>query len=502
MQSLVPVIVIIIILLQVFFFLKNLWRMWQFRRVFNDEHNSWSISINTETHLVDGVSGDGNTIFRSIVNSINKYLGNNVGSVIDFGLLKDAVDRHCDSVEDDIATQTPIPLYLGLAGTMAGVIIGLWDLLNSNAVLTLMGSGAGQIDESAQNAAAGIDGLLSGVAWAMVSSICGIILTTLNSILFKSCKLREEAGKNTFLAWMQSELLPKLPTDTSQALNNLVGNLNRFNKAFAWNTSKLENTLQIVNASYEREADIFRAVHDLDVIKMASANTKVLRELQNCTDKLEAFNEYLSEIQGYTDAIHRFESQFNKEAERLHILEEIRDFFQHHKSAMAKTVADADNALSDALQDIKNKTADNVSEMHNRFVEQSESFKEILKQEKEAFEQFMSQLNAQFSTQISAMPELGKRLDEISRIPDRLNKLIDQVERSNSRLAREINDSLKQTLQAFATMRPTGGVSVVAKSSTPQWMKYVGLSAVVIIAVACIPDLVALVRKLCAFFII
>ena len=192
---------------------------------------------------MDGIYGDGNKIFIGIITSINKYLGNNSGSVIDFGLLKDAVDRHCDSVENDIATQTPIPLYWGLAGTMAGVIMGLWDLLQSNAIMTLMSSGGGVIDNASQSAASGINSLLSGVAWAMLASICGILLTTVNSLLFKRCKLNEEDGKNSFFAWMQSELLPELPSDTSEALNNLVRNLNKFNNTFAQNTSNLGNTL-------------------------------------------------------------------------------------------------------------------------------------------------------------------------------------------------------------------------------------------------------------------
>ena len=75
--------------------------------------------------------------------------------VIDYGVLKDAIDRHCDTVENDISVQTPIPLYCGLAGTMAGVIIGLWDLLDSQAILTLMGSGTVNINNASESAANG-----------------------------------------------------------------------------------------------------------------------------------------------------------------------------------------------------------------------------------------------------------------------------------------------------------------------------------------------------------
>lgn len=487
MHALVPVIIIAIICIQIFFFVKNLMRMNQFSKIFADE-SSWRLRRNEQTNLVDGVYGAGNTIFESIKNSINKYLGNNSGSVIDFGLLKDAVDRHCDSVENDIATQTPIPLYWGLAGTMAGVIIGLTDLLKSDAILTLMGSSGGVINVASANAALGINALLSGVAWAMLASIIGILLTTANSLLFKRCKLKEENGKNSFLAWMQSELLPELPSDTSQALNNLVKNLNKFNNTFKENTSNLGNALNAVNQSYAIQADIIKAVHDMDVMKMAKANVRVLQELKECTDKLEVFNEYLNDIEGYTDAIHRFESQFGEEADRLHVLEEIRDFFSRHKSEISKTTADADNTLQEALNKIKESTSENVNEMQKRFVEQSEHFKKILEGEKEAFERFMTQMNAQFSAQLSHMPQLAKQLEEISSIPVRLDKLIDKVEKSNAKFASDISIALKQSLQTARMPAQLGsdGGTVFMGPTMPSWMKWTVISALIIIAAACV----------------
>lgn len=494
MHDLVPIIIKLIIAIQLFFFVKNWLRMNNFKKIFADE-SSWQLHRDFKTRLVDGVDGNGNSIFESIKNSINKYLGNNSGSVIDFGLLKDAVDRHFDSVEGDIATQTPIPLYWGLAGTMAGVILGLWDLLDSNAILTLMGSGAGQIDSNAQNAAKGIDSLLSGVAWAMVASIFGILLTTFNSILFKHYKLKAEYGKNSFLAWMQSVLLPNLPSDTSQALNNLVVNLNSFNSTFAENTSNLGNALEAVNKSYAIQADIIQSVHDMDVMKMANANVRVLEELRECTDKLEIFNQYLSDIEGYTEAIHRFEEQFGEQADRLHVLEEIRDFFGRHKSEIAKTTADADHVLQSSLISIRESTAENVEEMHSRFVEQSEHFKTILRQEKEAFEAFMTQMKAQFTSQISNMPQMAKQLEEISSIPSRLDKLIDKMERSNAKLASDITIALNQSLQASKTiaLSSKGGDGkdvIIANSSSPSWMKWTGLAAIVIIALVCVFNVV------------
>ena len=187
MNNIVPLIITVIIALQLFFFIRNIKRMNEFKRIFVND-NDWKL-IRNENGFVSGITGYeyGNSVFTAIIASINKYLGNSAGSIIDFNLIKDAIDRHCDTVENDINTQTPIPLYLGLAGTMAGVIVGLFDLLSTGSISTLMNSGTGNVD----TAAAGINDLLWGVAWAMGASICGILLTTINSICFKNCKGRK-----------------------------------------------------------------------------------------------------------------------------------------------------------------------------------------------------------------------------------------------------------------------------------------------------------------------
>lgn len=484
MENIVLFIIILIICVQLFFFVQNWIRMLQFKNVFS-KPETWELSRSFETRFVNGIKGEGNGIFEGIKDSINKYLRSNTGAVIDFGLLKDAVDRHCDSVENEISTQTPFPLYCGLAGTMIGVILGLIDMLDSGAILTLMDSGSGEIDRSVQSAATGINSLLAGVAWAMIASIAGIVLTTLNSYRFKKSKIKEEAGKNVFLAWMQSELLPELPSDISDALNNLVKNLNGFNTTFADNTSNLKHALVAVNESYAIQADIIKAVHDMDVMKMAKANVRVLQELKECTDKLELFNEYLNDIEGYTEAIHQFEEQFKSQADRLHILEEIRDFFRRHKSEIAKTTADADETLHKSLNQIQENTKTNVNELHKTFIEQSNAFKKIIKEEKDAFEQTASEIKAQFSDQLRLMPQLTKQLEAITEIPTRIDKLIEKIDASNSKLAKSIKLEVDSKI-AKLTGSDDGGIMVSPTSNdTPSWMKLTGWAALIVIAISC-----------------
>ena len=487
----VPIIVGVIILFQIFFFVKNVLRMKEYKQIFEDE-SSWAIDHNTDTGFVSGIRGVGNNVFSSIKESINKYLGNNSGSVIDFQLLKDAVDRHCDVVENDINTLTPVPLYCGLAGTMAGVIIGLYSLLSTGTIEALLTPGSETGSEAYQAAAIGVNDLLKGVAWAMLASICGIFFTTLASILFKRYKLEGEFGKNTFLAWLQARLLPELPSDTSEALSKLVKNLNKFNSTFAGNTSELRDALKGVNDSYRIQADIIKTVHDMDVMKMANANVKVLKELNQCTDKIALFNQYLNDIHGYTDAIHTFTSQFEVEANRLHVLEEIQQFFTRHKEEIVKDSADIDVALSQALNQLRESTGNNISELNKIFVQQAEEFKRILHEEKDSFEKINEEIGNKFNSHISQLPMLESKLSEISLIPEKIDSLIERIEKSNSMLYKSIAMTLGENKKTISDkIREIPILINTSKSSTQtNGNNRIIVISVILIALACITNTV------------
>lgn len=460
--------------------------MRDYKKIFVED-SSWGIAYNPETKFVSGIYGQGNKVFESIKDSINKYLENNSGSVIDFSLLKDAVDRHCDSVENDINTLTPTPLYCGLAGTMAGVIVGLSSLITTGSITDLLSSGSGNFGTAAE----GVNDLLSGVAWAMLASIMGILLTTIASLLFKRYKLQGESGKNTFLAWLQAKLLPELPSDTSDALNRLVKNLNKFNNTFAKNTSSLHGALREVNEAYRIQGDVIKAVHDMDVMKMAKANVCVLEELKECTDKLEQFNKYLDDIHGYTDAIHTFTTQFEQEANRLHVLEEIKQYFMRHKAEIAKDSADVDVALRNALRTLKETASTNTNELNSTFVQQAEEFKRIIADEKESFEKLNSELRAQFNAELSQIPMLQKQLAEIAGIPIKLDKLIDSMERSNYKLASHVNGIMIHTAKELTTISSKDEYSPYAvPQMMPSWMKWSIVVSVILIAITCISNMV------------
>jgi hypothetical protein len=481
----VEIVIVAFIVAQGYFFSKNIKCMNEYRNIFKEE-DSWNVSYNTETCLVSGINGIGNKVFDSIRDSINKYIGSNTGSVIDFTLLKDAIDRHCDSVEAEINTLTPMPLYCGLSGTMIGVIIGLGSLIIEGSITELLSSGTSSFDAAAN----GVNDLLWGIAFAMVASFVGIILTIIGSWIFKGWKSEGERRKNAFLEWLQAKLLPELASDTSEALKKLVTNLNKFNNTFAQNTSVLSSTFTKVNESYRVQAEIIETVHDMDFMKMADVNIRVLDEIKGCTDKLEKFNQYLNGVHGYTEAIYKFTSMFEEESNRLRVLEEIRDYFNRHKGEIAKDTADVDISLKNALRDIKENASSNIKELNHFIVQHSEDLKQIIKEEKDSFRQISNDIKEEFGKQLNNIPTLGKRLDELSYIPSKLDVLIEKIEHSNMALASKLEDAMLQTAQDASLDGQNENVLQGSNYKFPKWAGWLIITSVVIIALACIFNIV------------
>lgn len=506
----VGIIVFIVIAFQVSFFWKNLKRMHTFRDIFSAP-SSWAVQINEDGQTVSGINGEGNSVFKLIKDNINDYLGNSQGSVIDYNILKDAVDRNCETIEDEINAQMPVPLYCGLAGTMAGVIVGLFSLLSEDSISNLMTSGSKSVESATlamNGAASGINDLLAGVALAMVASILGIVLTTVNSVLFKQFKRQEEEGKNKFLSWVQSILLPELPNDISDSFSMFVDNLNRFNDTFRENTRGLGHTLEQINGAYSTQADIIKTIQQMNVTRMATANVKVLNALSDCTDKLEQFNVYLNSIQGYTNEIEAFRQQLSSEANMVYLLMELKDtlasiknFFrtelgeiEARKDAIRHSVDDVDTYVTEALKKLKSSSVTSVDDLKKAIDDQSEGLKNFLDKEKQMLQDMSQEVRNEFDRQISQIPNLAKRLEDITKVPSQLESLSGSIAESNRKLVNGITQAnqnmtneIKHALKSL-DYSSSGNGGGPARIALPMWMKVAVVALLTIIAGATVAN--------------
>ena len=86
---------------------------------------------------------------------------------------------------------------------------------------------------------------------------------------------------------------------------------------------------------------------------------------------------------------------------------------------------------------------------------------------------------------------LEKQLSEISTIPAKLDRLIERMERSNSTLASQVNNTMSRTAKEFISFASHGDSPNFAMSQIlPGWMKWTIVISVILIALACISNMV------------
>mgnify|MGYP000909604527 FL=1 len=165
-----------------------------------------------------------NEIIGHIKMAVNTYLLNNFGAAVNFGIIRDLVDREVESRDEEIAQMVPVPLYLGLAATMVGIIFGLLSMP--------------EIDGG--NFSSGINSLIDGVKLAMTASLTGLLCTTfLSSIAYKRARAEMLRRKNAQLSYLQAKLLPELIRAEDTGVSGLKASLDHFAREAAGIVTKI-----------------------------------------------------------------------------------------------------------------------------------------------------------------------------------------------------------------------------------------------------------------------
>jgi hypothetical protein len=464
------IVVIGIIIWQITSYLSNKDQMDEYMNIFT-KSSSWNVERDEMNRVSCITGGASNRFFRDIKDTINKYIAGNSNSVMDFQIFKDVVERQCDSIEDEIESQTPVPLYLGLAGSMIGIIVGLIFLILSGAFANLV---AGN-----ENSFEGISSLLLAVAVAMTASLCGIGMTTATAYIYKEKKSKAQKSKNEFMSWMQSVLFPALPNDISFAMTQMVSDLEDFNDKFEKNTSDLSHTFDNVNEAYKNQADIVKAVKDMDIQRMATANIQVLDSLQKSTEKLERFNEYLDHIDGYTSTIQKFNQQFMQEESQLGLLKEIRDFFktelteiETRKSQISDAVSEVDIRLRESFRQLEANTSEQSERFKEQLIDEQSQYKEILKLQQDSFANAYDQIHTKLLAKLDEVPTSLDKLKELSNIPQELRLLSESISHSMEQMASRVNQSVSNV--ASSSLTHQGQVPIIVKSPISKKIMIIG----------------------------
>lgn len=380
----------------------------------------------------------------TIQKSINRYLKNNQGSVSDFQLIKDIVDRNCNADEEEIQTQIPVPLYLGLVGTMGGIVVGLGTLWLSGGIKALLSAGSASASD-------GITALLSGVALAMICSIVGILLTTYGSLKVKDAKTQVEKRKHEFLSWMQSELLPKLSQGMASTLESMTRNLKVFNDDFSKNSSDFREVLSEVKEATVGQSETLKAVNELKVTRIAKANVEVYEKLKGCTDELGQFSVYLSSLNEYLGQMREYTSKLSDFDNRVRMIEEMAEFFKKERGNFEKmnglinnTITSTETHLMDVVDSFKLNSSSQFEEIVKHLLEQREKIQRVIEEQDGALK-----------TKVKELSELTSELKNLSSIKSSMSNL-DKSTREQSAVMRSLVKSIEELMNVQLTGKRSG----------------------------------------------
>ena len=427
-----------------------------------------------------------NSTLSTIFDSINGYLVKNKGAVSDFHLIKDIVDRNTYVAEDEIQTQIPVPIFLGLMGTMTGIIVGILILIlfgGLDALFTITDTNAGL---------EGVKALLGGVGVAMITGIVGIFFNTLSTREFRNAKIEVERNKNTFLSWIQAELLPNLSNDTSSALVEMTKNLSNFNNTFSGNSQELRGILDKINTSYSLQANMVERINKLNVNKIATINLELYDKLINCTNEIGKLGEYLQNINQYqantTEAIEKMHCFFSSGIDQIDSINlgvrEALERFSDSSKGYLQTLRDK---LDGQVLDV-NKAAERQQQalqkhFDNLFVELTTA----LQRQQAALLKHFETVSAQMQTAATEQQALFKeKLTETTALVDELKNLSDVKSIMREMLEQSVLQSqqiseLTVAIRELAEIKAVGGTIAY---TMPRWQKwlFVAVGSVVIVS--------------------
>lgn len=477
--------VAIILLLQFWFFIINTRKRKQLGNIFPknvDEH--FSVVKGYEGFSqIEATDVRSDILTEDIIKPINAYLEKNKGAT-DYHIIKDLSDRACDKIQDEVDSYNPIPLYLGLCGTMLGIIFGIVFLWLGGGLDSLLTSASSTTTVSGETASQGIRHLLGGVAVAMIASLAGVVLTIISTHQTKNAVAANESGRNRFLSWIQSNLLPTMSSDVVSTLGVFYQNLNEFNGTFATNSQELKTAFQTIQEAYRGQTEYTKELNKLDIAKAQMA----FAALGSATDKINDLNAFLSHSSQYLANVVELSQKLDTAEERTKAIERMGEFFkeeieqiQTRKVLLSQTIGQIDLNLKQSLEGLKSSTTEEVNQLQTHLNKVYLNFKNAVSEQQRLLAEKLSE-SSLYLDQFRHLETIEEKLATLLSSGD---MQLAQLETQNGKLDRLIEVASKKNTNAgsstpFVHTPQAQDMNVSVKLPIPKWLAY--LTCIILIA--------------------
>lgn len=390
--------------------------------VFDDSNSNESLELIGDKNVITipyVVSApNDNEITQRIVTVLNSYLINNFGAIVNFSIIKDILEREVDLEDSEITNSIPTPLYLGLAATMFGVIMGLFAMPNIN---------------EAEEAMKGVGPLINGVKIAMFASLTGLMCTTfLSSFIYKLARTTVNRGLNSQISYFQNKLLPVLIKAEDTGVSGLKASLDKFGRETAKILEDLHGAVDKTSRTLSSQLQVITKVENLNFTKVSKVNLDLFDRLEANMNALNSFSQYLNQMDkvagnlyGFSERTNDFKKIADAVNENLNDSKILTQFLTSHLQAIQSSGSSALNAFN--LVD--SKFADAISklsqEVDNRMVQLNEkasvldsslmqTFDKVGEEIQRVSEKHLQDLSKSYA---NSMPEF-KHLEILQTLPD------------------------------------------------------------------------------------
>lgn len=398
--------------------------------------------------LIQVANSEKSALLRKVIYTINSYLLRNKGAVSDFNLIKDIVERQCDTIDEEINRKLPVPLYLGLMGTVLGIIVGLLFLKFD---VTFAGDAANE----SQAFMTSIGGLINGVKLAMICSFFGLLLTTILSAWFyRHAKTMLENQKNDLYTFIQIELLPQLNQSTTSSILNLQANLQKFNESFEKNIYSFGGIMDSILSSMDGQTELITKLEKMDVAQLARVNVNVLKELNMSMKEFEKFNKYLSQMNEFvlqtskltnavddqlkrTDEVSTVVHALSENVQRNQtVMEMLRKFLERidEKRAVITASADLDSAMKKAIDELRAHIEQEIGSIKDYTIKATSELENWLGSDKSSLVKLSKLDQLDNLSKLSSLDSLGKVNDLVTAV----YKMKEEFEHQNFFLMQQI----------------------------------------------------------------
>ena len=322
------------------------------------------------------------TLFGDLADGINRYILKCRTVAPDFGAVQGMAEREYERIVKDIEATIQLPLYIGMMGTLFGIIFGLF-----------------QLDISGDLEGNDIQFLLYGVKIAMIAGFVGLLLTTIsNTFLFKNAQSEADLRKNKFYRFIQTDLLTATSGDLASVVASMQKNLELFNDKFRGNILDFDKSTAAIFENTRTQRDFLAKLNEMDFQKVVAANIEIFNKLTNITGEFDKFTVYISQLNNNMAAATLLNDRLDKliaTAEgaglgiagiakdvdaRLATSNEVMQYMKQHSSAMeerksllAKAIIDFDSFLQKTLTQLEQTALERSIAIKDNLIKQEDA---------------------------------------------------------------------------------------------------------------------------------